>query len=92
MSNVYTNVVIDLSSQNSEGQNVLHSACRFGRFEVVEILLKKYGSSLIDVNVLDYKGRTCLDWAYYWLSGLNSYDEFETSKSITKNNDKMNFK
>lgn len=92
MSNVYTNVVIDLSSQNSEGQNVLHSACRFGRFEVVEILLKKYGSSLIDVNVLDYKGRTCLDWAYYWLNGLNSYDEFETSKSITKNKVKMNFK
>lgn len=69
---MFNNFTIDLNSQNNEGQMVLHLACRFGRYDVVEILLKKYGSHLIDVNMTDYKGRTCLDLAYDWIANLNS--------------------
>lgn len=74
-SNVFNNITIDLNSQNSDGQTVMHLACAFGRYQVVETLLKKFGSHLMDVNMTDYRGRTCLDLAFAWLAGINSWED-----------------
>ena len=54
---VYKNktFVIDVASRNSEGQNVLHLACRYAKLDVVRLLLAKYGSHELDVNSVDYK-------------------------------------
>lgn len=71
---VYNNFLIDLTSRNNEGQTLLHLACLFGQYEIVNLLLKKYASNLIDVNVCDFKGRTCLDLAWIWLTNLNTSD------------------
>jgi ankyrin repeat protein len=67
---VFKNFIIDLNSQSSDGQNVLHTAARFGKYDIAYLLLKKYGSNHLDINKLDFRGRTCLDLAWEWL--LNS--------------------
>jgi ankyrin repeat protein len=68
---VYNNFIIDLNSKNYEGQTALHLACIHGRYEIANILLKKYGSHQLDVNLKDFKQRTCLDLAWFWLLNLN---------------------
>ena len=74
---VYRNFVINLDSQSSEGQNVLHTASRFGKYEIVSLLLKKYGSSHLDINKMDFRGRTCLDLAWDWLLNLSNLEADE---------------
>jgi hypothetical protein len=68
---VYKHVVVDFNSRNNEGQNVLHVACLYGKFDMVKLLLKKFGSSQFDVNATDFKGNTCMDLAWSWLIHLN---------------------
>jgi ankyrin repeat protein len=86
---VYKNLVIDLNSLNSDGQNVLHLACRYGKFEAVNMLLRKYGSNHLDINAKDFKGRTCLDLAWQWT--LNSQNVKCTTpiESIEMKNDQI---
>lgn len=69
---VYNNFLIDIKSQNNEGQNLLHVACFYGQYEIVNTLLKKHASNLLDLNSVDFKGRTCLDLAWIWLIYSNS--------------------
>lgn len=77
---VYSNLLIDLNSQNSEGQTVLHLACRYGLYPIVNLLLKKYGSNEINVNMVDFKGRTCLDLAWMWLLNMDCFDESQINE------------
>lgn len=58
---------IDINSQDNYGQTPLHLACKYGIYDAVYSLLKNYGSNLLNVNIQDYKGRTCLDLAWNWL-------------------------
>lgn len=69
---MYNNFLIDIKSQNNQGQNLLHIACFYGQYEIVETLLKKYASNQLDLNCVDFKGRTCLDLAWIWLLYSNS--------------------
>ena len=69
---MYNNFLIDIKSQNNEGQNLLHIACFYGQYEIVKTLLKKYASNQLDLNCMDFKGRTCLDLAWIWLLHSNS--------------------
>lgn len=71
----FANFSIDLNSQNSDGQTVLHLACAFGRYQLVETLLKRFASHVLDINMTDFRGRTCLDLAFAWLSGINSWED-----------------
>ena len=71
---VYTNFVIDLNSKNSEGQNVLHTACRFGKYDIVCLLLKKFGSNHLNINLQDFAGKTCLDLAWEWMLNLSNLE------------------
>lgn len=84
-----TNLVIDLSSQNNEGQNILHLACLYGKYEIVDLILKKYGSNQVDVNVIDFKGRTCLDLAWDWLlnnqENVSMFYDSENSFYVQRN-------
>ncbi|CAF0761556.1 unnamed protein product [Brachionus calyciflorus] len=70
---MFNNFLIDLKSQNNEGHTLLHLACLYGHYDIVNLILKKYASNQIDVNLVDFKGRTCLDLAWYWL--INTSDE-----------------
>lgn len=83
--NVYKNFIIDLNSQNSEGQNVLHIASRYGRYDVVNMLLKKYGSNQLNVNAIDFKGNTCMDLAWNWLVNLDNRDTNSQAQSSNNN-------
>ncbi len=51
----YNHFIIDLSSQTSDGQTVMHLACRYGKYDMVKLLLKKYGSNEMDINQVDFK-------------------------------------
>ena len=65
---------VDVNIQNNFGQNALHLACRYGNYEIVELLVKNYGSNIIDVNQLDFKGKTCLDLVWKWLLNYEFID------------------
>ncbi|RNA18132.1 ankyrin repeat [Brachionus plicatilis] len=75
---MYNNFLIDIKSQNNEGQNLLHIACFYGQYDIVRTLLKKYASNQLDLNSVDFKGRTCLDLAWIWLI----YSNASEAKSI----------
>lgn len=61
---------------------VLHLACKYGRYEIVNILLRKYGSNSIDINMLDFKGKTCMDLAWNWLINIQNTEKNDTSKHL----------
>ena len=82
---VYNHYIVDLNSKNNEGKNVLHLACMYGKFDVVNLLLKKFGSNQLNINQPDFKGRTCLDLAWAWLVNLNSANLEEDEKRSSGN-------
>jgi 26S proteasome non-ATPase regulatory subunit 10 len=67
MDHAYRNQIIDINSRNNYGQTPLHLACDCGAFEAVDLMLKSNGSNILDVNLKDFRGRTCLDLAWLWL-------------------------
>ncbi|XP_046550123.1 E3 ubiquitin-protein ligase mib1-like isoform X2 [Haliotis rubra] len=50
----------DVSLEDSDGDNVLHVACRGGDLELVKLIVS---SNLVDVNARNNDGRTAVDWA-----------------------------
>ena len=52
----------------------MHLGCKFGRFDVVNILLRKFGSNSLDINVIDFKGKTSMDLAWNWLISIKNTD------------------
>ncbi|XP_067654113.1 ankyrin repeat domain-containing protein 17-like [Haliotis asinina] len=50
----------DVSLTDSDGNNVLHYACREGHLETVKLILSL---DVVDVNARNKKGRTGADWA-----------------------------
>lgn len=79
---VYKNFYIDLNSLNSDGQNVMHLVCKFGKYDIVNLLLKRYGSNQIDLNKMDFKDKTCLDLAWEWILSLNLEVEDPINQNI----------
>ena len=65
---------VDVNIQNNYGQNALHLACRYGHYDITELLLKNYGSNIIDLNQLDFKGKACLDLVWKWLVNYEIID------------------
>jgi ankyrin repeat protein len=86
---VYNNFVIDLNSLNSDGQNVLHLACRYGKIEAANLLLRKYGSNQLNINAKDFKGRTCLDLAWQWTLNCQNVENTTPVEQIKTKNDQM---
>merc|ERR1712062_389811 len=57
---------IDLNSRDDEGLTALHWACRYGRPEIVQLLITSSKDFNIDLNARDDGGRTALHWACFY--------------------------
>lgn len=57
---------LKLNMPNNDGQTAFQVACKYGHFEIVRLMLNRFGSSVIDINYKDYRGFTSLDltWSY----------------------------
>lgn len=68
-------------------------ACKYGRYDIANLLLRKFGSNSLDLNMVDFKGRTSFDLAWNWLININNSQGINITKAnnyIIKT--KLNFK
>ena len=61
---------------------MLHLGCKFGRYDCVNMLLRKFGSNSLDINVIDFKGKTSMDLAWNWLISIKNTDHPDKGNTI----------